>query len=233
MRMKPVYLFADSQPLFWQPSGVAFLERVKNDTATESPKAAYIGASNGDRPEFYGIFEAAMDGIGVQDRCMIRSEPSEEERASLEEADLILLAGGDTVEGWRVLEGNGVRDTVTRRYHEGAVLIGVSAGAVQLGLGAWTGGEKAALEPMFCFVPCFIDVHDEAHGWGRLRQAGPKIAPARALGIPSGGGLVYRAEDNSIEPLRHPLHEVTVSEGRLEERLLTPPEEAIDTPRKT
>jgi hypothetical protein len=40
--------------------------------ARDTPlNAAYIGASNGDRPEFYGIFEAAVDAIGITDRRMI------------------------------------------------------------------------------------------------------------------------------------------------------------------
>lgn len=231
--MKPIYLFADSQLLFWKPSETRFLERLRDDV--EGPrKAAYIGASNGDQPEFFSIFQAAMEGIGIRDSRMVLSEPSDEQRASLEEADLILLAGGDPVRGWRVMERNGVWETVARRYYEGAVLCGVSAGAIQLGWTAYTRDGRGDDSPPRAvatsrFVPCVIDVHDEANGWRGLQRAVRKLEPGvKAIGIPSGGGLVFHSEDNSIEPLRRPLHEFTASGEPLEEHLLFPAGENID-----
>jgi cyanophycinase len=229
--MKPIYLFADSQLLFWKPSGKAFLGRLRDDVEVGSPKAAYIGASNGDEPEFFSIFEAAMDAIGIRETCMVHSEPSEEEMAFLDEADLILLAGGDPLRGFRVMERNGVRDTVARRYYEGALLCGVSAGAVQLGFGTPNDGERGStrLVGTLRLVPCIIGVHEERSGWKALeRAARAATAGVKAIGIPFGGGLVFHSEDNSMEPIRRPLHELTFSDEGLEERILFPVEEAID-----
>jgi cyanophycinase-like exopeptidase len=222
--MKPIYLFADSQLLFWRHEGEPFIERLLGEVDSASPKAAYIGASNKDNPEYYGIFQAALEGIGIANHRMIVSEPSEEQRAFLEEADVVLLAGGDPVHGWRVLERNGVRDIIARRYYEGALLCGVSAGAAQLGWAAYRrDGGAVELAATFRFVPCVIDVHDEDGNWISLKEAVEKAWPrVKGIGIPAGGGLVFHSDDNSIEPIRRPVHECTLSEGTFEERLLLP-----------
>jgi cyanophycinase len=53
--------------------------------------AAYIGASNGDRREFYEIFEAAANAVGITQRRMISSSFGPDDRAFLDCAQLILL----------------------------------------------------------------------------------------------------------------------------------------------
>ncbi|EUA33784.1 hypothetical protein I552_4563 [Mycobacterium xenopi 3993] len=74
MSFQPLYLLADSQLLFWKRQGRLLLETAIEGLAGDSaPRAAYIGASNGDRPEFYGIFEAAVDAIAIANRRMIDS----------------------------------------------------------------------------------------------------------------------------------------------------------------
>lgn len=223
--MKPIYLFADSQLLFWRQEGALFIERLRSEIDSDSPKAAYIGASNEDDPEYYGIFQAAIEGIGIDNHRMIVSEPSEEQQAFLQEADVVLLAGGDALHGWRVLERNGVRDMVARRYYEGALLCGVSAGAIQLGWAAYrrASGATLKLAAAFRFVPCVIDVHDEEGNWATLKEVLEKAEPrVRGIGIPAGGGLVFHSDDDSIEPIRRPVHECTLSDGTFEDRLLLP-----------
>ena len=70
---QPIYLFADSQLLFWRSKDALFLRSLREVLDEDSPKAAYIGASNGDDPEFYSIFTAAMEGIGIHECRMILS----------------------------------------------------------------------------------------------------------------------------------------------------------------
>ena len=61
-QLQPLYLLADSQLLFWKRQDRLLLEAALDALARDTPlSAAYIGASNGDRPEFYGIFKAAVD----------------------------------------------------------------------------------------------------------------------------------------------------------------------------
>ena len=70
--IKPIFLLADSQLLFWrEEGGEPFLARARKLMEQDAPervfKAAYLGASNGDAPEFYDLFVAAMGEIGIRD----------------------------------------------------------------------------------------------------------------------------------------------------------------------
>jgi len=222
--LQPVYLFADSRLLFWREEGGLFLDSIRRLTARDSPRAAYVGASNGDAPEFYSIFEAAMGAVGVHDRRMILSSFRTGDQSFLREADIILLAGGDVERGWRVFVETGMRESVVRRYSEGAVLMGVSAGAAQLGLCWATGGgaSPAGLLETFKLVPFVIDAHDEGRRWGRLRGALRLLrGSAKGIGIPAGGGIIYYPEGR-LEAVRRPVHELSFEGGTIKESLLAP-----------
>mgnify|MGYP003288377236 CR=1 FL=1 len=223
--LKPIYLFADSQLLFWQSSDGPFLNTARVQIDAQFPKAAYIGASNGDLAEFYDIFEAAMESIDIHDCRMIRSDLSSEDLLFLEEADIILLAGGDSVKGWKVFERNGVKDLLVRRYYEGALLIGVSAGAVQLGLMSWPGGTNrpANFIENFKLVPFIISAHDERGDWQALKSAVQSMdGRFRGLGLPTGGGAIYHP-DHSLEPIRQPLFEFSMHGASVVSSLLRSP----------
>lgn len=224
--IKPIFLLADSQLLFWRDEeGEPFLARARKlldeDEPGKSLRAAYLGASNGDAPEFYDLFVAAMGEIGIADCRMIPSDPEPEDRAFLDQADLILLAGGDVERGWDVFESTGLREAIAQRYYGGSLLVGVSAGAVQLGLKGWTADEK--IFDTFRLVPFVIDAHDEP-GWSRLSQIVPRAGEnARGFGIPTGGGALYHP-DHSVEPVRQPLVEMTLTEEGVRQALLLPGE---------
>ncbi len=227
--IQPIYLLADSQLLFYSDKDEPFMKTVSGHIEKEDPKAAYIGASNKDNPEFFSIFEAAMNSVGIRDCRMIYSAYMDEDEAYLKEADLILLAGGDVALGWEVLEGTGMRQEIIQRYYDGAVLIGVSAGAVQLGLKGWKTeepGEDDAIDT-FKLIPFLVDVHDEKNHWSRLKSlVAAEDAYIKGIGIPSGGGLIYHP-DHTIEPVRHALVEVSREEKKKEviQTLLLPPDE--------
>lgn len=225
--LKPVVCLADSQLLFWRQPGSdePWLGRLRPLLSPDSPRAAYVGASNGDDPAYYALFAAAMESLGVADHRMILSSFPREDREFLAAADLVVLAGGDPVRGWRVLEQGEMRDAISARYFAGAVLLGVSAGAVQLGwLVAPEDVEPSASEAIFTFrlVPAVVGVHEEADDWRRLRRLMKVSGVAvRGLGIPSGGGLVYHP-DGTVEPVRRPVHELVVADDRVRHSLLLP-----------
>ena len=220
--LKSIYLLADSQLLFWGDRDGLFLNTARVQIDTQFPKAAYIGASNGDLAEFYDIFKAAMESIDIHDCRMIPSELSTEDLLFLEEADIILLAGGDPVEGWKVFERNGVKDLLVRRYYEGTLLIGVSAGAVQLGLMSWRDGDNPPgnfIEHLK-LVPFIISAHDERGDWEALKSSVQLMGGRlRGLGLPTGGGAIYHP-DHSLEPIRHPLHEFSSRDAGVVSSLL-------------
>ncbi len=253
--LQPILLLADSQLLFWRDDNGLFFDRVKalldgaSPEATVSnavsdstgsnqaaPKAAYVGASNGDKPEFYELFLAAMQGIAIDDCRMIPSEPSADDLEFFDQADLILLAGGDTELGWQTFEKNGLKQKIAERYYTGALLIGISAGAVQIGLsgiretpartnGSEEGSESSStLFDTFKLVPLLIDVHQEPD-WERLSHALPELGElVQGLGIPSGGGaFVY--PDMTVEPIRRPITEFSLKNDEVRQSLIFPPAE--------
>jgi cyanophycinase-like exopeptidase len=222
--LQPLYLLADSQLLFWKRQHRLLLEAALDGLARDTPlSAAYIGASNGDRREFYGIFEAAVDAIGISDRRMIGSSFGQEDRAFLERAQLIVLAGGDVRLGWTTFEKTGMTDVILGRYAQGAVLMGISAGAVQLGCyGIVEKPECPATEllDVFKLVPMVIDTHDERAEWARLSRTIHLLqGAATGLGIPSGGGVIMHA-DTTIEAVRRPAHEFRFEGARVTHSLL-------------
>lgn len=231
--VRPIFLLADSQLLFWREGDRLFLETIRALLDSPAPRAAYLGASNGDNPEFYTIFQGAMEGIGITDTRMIPTDPSDEDRAYLEQADLILLAGGDVELGWQAFEWSGVREIVVRRYYAKAVLMGVSAGAVQLGLVGWPAEGPAGTEDLidtFKFVPYIIDAHAERDEWEHLRRAVRLMGESvQGIGIPTGGGVIYHP-DHSLEAVRHPCHELALRDGQTVRSLIFPAPRDAETP---
>ena len=219
---RPLYLFADSQLLFWKSGGKRLLEGVAADGAVP---AAYIGASNGDIPAFYSIFEGAMDAVGITERRMIRAAYDADDREFLERAQLIVLAGGNVQRGWNTFETTGMKQEILARYAQGAVLVGVSAGAVQLGRRAISGTEDSSaheLLDVFNLVPAVIDVHDEHREWARLSRTVHMLeGEITGLGIPSGGGLMVHP-DGTFEALRRPVDEFSWDGSQIKHSILLP-----------
>jgi peptidase E len=222
---KPIYLFADSQLLFWRPRGKPFLLTLRNLIESKSFKAAYVGASNGDNPVYYSIFESAVKGIGVTDYRMIPASPSEADVSFVEQADLILLSGGDVEKGWTAFERSGLKQIIISKYHKGVILIGISAGAVQLGMFGCAESDKRCevLFPTFGLVPFVISAHDEKDNWSGLKKMLNRVEwKMNGIGIPAGGGMVYHP-DNSIEPIRYSLYNFSIGDGRISQNMISFP----------
>jgi hypothetical protein len=223
MVIKPLYLLADSQLFFWKSENDSLAERLRADLDTTNPKAAYVGASNSDQPEFYSLFQAAMESMGISNCRAVPSQPSREDISFLENADLIVLSGGDVERGWRTFEQNGLKELLPRKRFDGAILMGVSAGAVQLGLGHLSNAAQPKPLEMFRFAPFYVGAHDEENDWWDLRAL-VKLSQSdvRGIGIPAGGGAVYQS-DGTLEPIRKHLTELAKESARITENVLTPP----------
>jgi cyanophycinase-like exopeptidase len=217
---RPIYLLADSQLLFWKDGDARFLESVLEPA--RAPRAAYIGASNGDVPEFYDIFRAAMHAVGIRDCRMIRSAFPSEDETFLNDADVILLAGGDAAAGWRIISRTGMKDAVIARYHAGATLLGVSAGAVQLGMHAISqqADGLGTLLDTFQICPFIVGAHDERNEWRDLHHTVHLLeGRVQGIGIATGAGVVYHP-DQSIEAIRHAFHHVHFMGGVVRRELV-------------
>jgi len=221
---RPLYLLADSQLLFWKPAAGFYLSTILQASGSERPNVAYLGASNGDSPDAYAIFRAAMEQIEVGDIRGISSSPTEADFKFLEAADVVLLAGGDPEAGWNVFTRTGLRERIENRYRQGAVLIGVSAGAVQFGTHATVAGDSGGsrLIETFGFVNLIVDAHDEKQDWRTLAGTIHLLEGAAVgIGIPRGGGLIVHP-DGVLEPIRHGVEEFTYAEGKLRRSVLLP-----------
>jgi cyanophycinase-like exopeptidase len=215
-----LYLLADSQPLFWR--GGAFLTGLCQGAGNSQPNVAYIGASNGDSPEAHGIFAAAFEQVATGRTHWVRAQCSTEDRQFLEGADVIVLAGGDVEVGWNVFTETGMHELIEQRFADGAVLIGVSAGAVQFGKYAAVPGANGGskLLETFGLIDFLVDVHDEKRDWQGLAATIQLLeGSARGLGIPHGAAVIAHA-DGTLEPLGRAVEEFVLTRGRLRRSLL-------------
>jgi peptidase E len=207
---KPMFLLADSQPLFRRAGDVSLLDRVRDvlDVEPARAKAAYLGASNGDVSAYYALFQAAMRDIDVVDCKHVRAEPDEAALAFVAEADIVLLAGGDPAVGWRAFQKAGLVDVLRNVPGRGAILAGVSAGAVQIGM-LTEGPTPDSPVSLLSLLPYVISPHQEPE-WASLanliRRGGGQLV---GIGIPTGGAVIAHP-DRSIESFRKAFTEVVV-----------------------
>ncbi|MBS0421176.1 MAG: Type 1 glutamine amidotransferase-like domain-containing protein [Proteobacteria bacterium] len=217
---RSLYLFADSQPLFWE--GGAFLADLCRGGASSHPNVAYIGASNGDSADAHAIFTAAFAQVPTASTHWVRADFNNEDRAFLHEADVIVLAGGDVEAGWDVFIRTGLRESLHNCYRDGAILLGVSAGAVQFGRYATVADSNGAqkLVETLGLLNVIVDVHDEKRDWHGLSSTIQLLEGAlRGIGIPHGAALVVHP-DGTYEPLGRPVEEFVLSGGRLRRSVL-------------
>jgi len=222
--LNPIYAFADSRLLFWkQEDGSLFLNNIKPSSDKDGLTAAYIGASNHDDLTFYhDIFEPAMEQIGVDQCRMILTRPLPDDGMFLQEADIILLAGGSVETGWRAFENNGFKELIPRRFYDGAVLVGISAGAVQLGLGGLTDDGTKPLTT-FSLLPFYVEVHEESGTWTSLSDTlSHAQTQTRGISIPGGGGIIYNPLTGDVEPICKPIIEILMENGISREAIILP-----------
>ena len=225
--LRPIYLFADSQLLFWKPNGRdTLLRQIVEKLDKADVRAAYVGASNEDRPEFFELFQAAASEAGVSRCDFVHSRFAVVDELAVNNADLVVLAGGDAVRGWDVMVRRGMKEAIVNRYLGGGVLLGVSAGAMQLGQAVWPeeDARPESLVRTLGLVPFVVAVHDRTEEWAELRRAVSALGENTCgLGIPAGGGVIYHP-DHSLEILRFPAVEICQREQGQTESLLLPEE---------
>jgi peptidase E len=237
IKIKPIFLLADSQLLFYKSGDDLFLDRIKKlilkdkDAKADGIKAAYIGASNNDDPQFYEIFELAMQQVDISNCKMIKSILDKEDTNFLKSADIILLAGGDTYKGWEIIKRNGWDKIIIERYSKGVILMGISAGAIQMGMkGYQVIGNDTEIEfDTLKLVPFIIDVHTD-DDWLNLskRIKQEEDGQINGYGIPYGGGLIYYP-DMSLEAIRFQCIEIFNAENKINRSIILPETKEVET----
>lgn len=224
----PIFLLADSNP-FFNKSLKAFPDLVRsilaekrtksNKTHQSSKSAVYIGVCNGNSPDFFTIFVCAMEqfGFSTDDSRMISTQFSSEERGLLMSAEVLVIGGGDPKIGWTKMQENGM-DMAIRRFRErGGVIIGVSAGAMILGVSSWAEPVTPASSSLrssassteqeefqtLGLVPLLLSAHDEKNDWQCLQTALRHLAKDQwgnllGIGLPAGSVAAYESQENSL-----------------------------------
>lgn len=222
--MEPIILLADSQLLFVKNENQEYyLKSIIGDRLDQSAKCAYIGASNGDEPEFYELFIEAMNIMGFSDCKMISSSFDFDEQEFLDKADLILLAGGDVERGMKVFKEKGINQVLQKKFNEGTIFIGVSAGAIQLGWQSFqkTEDRKNEITEAFKFIPFMVLVHFDEKDFEGVEAILKNSDIKRAYEIPFGAGIIYYP-DHTVEAIRKPINEFILKEDTFTHTLIFP-----------
>ena len=176
MSKKPVYLLAggrgnnDPSPIF---------RAVMRDIGKDKPVIAYVGAANGDNPDFMGRMGGMITQVGRSNLVHAPFTGRINKAKSIEilkTADAIFVSGGDVEAGMKVLEDKGVTGVFAELYSEGKLFFGISAGSIMLAKEwvRWTNPDDDSTAELFkCLgvAPVICDTHGEGDEWEELRAA--------------------------------------------------------------
>lgn len=167
------------------------------------PNVAWIGAANDDSRTWFERAARVLRekyGATVELARTVGEVDAGETRRIVAAAQMIYLAGGDVEKLAERAHALGLDELIRRRHAEGALVVGVSAGAI--GLTRWwvrfpDDDEEGAPSRFACIgaLPFAVDCHDEESDWEELRalldvwRRDEPDARVEAWGIPSGGAL--------------------------------------------
>jgi len=212
----PIYLLAGG-PGAKRQSPDPILQMALRELGKTKPSVAYIGAAHGDSLMFYLFIKRLIvaAGAGKVELVPLAKKKSNIAEAQLiiQSSDCIFVSGGDVSEGMRVLTEKSVIPLIKKRYDEGALIIGVSAGSIMLAK-QWINwpdeNDEASAElfPCMNIAPVLCDTHGEADKWNELHSLlrlteGDQIG----YGIPSGGALRI-STDGTVEAVGLPLYRI-------------------------
>ena len=193
--MGPAILIAHGVP------GDALHDRVF-ELAGARPLVAWVGAANDDSlPWFERAATVLKQRYGADMRRVMTSIEDDSQRL-VDEAPVIYLPGGDVSLLSQRLRALGLDERIRHRHAAGALVVGVSAGAIGL-TRFWVEFPEDGRAPYR--IPCVgalglaVDCHDEESDWEELRallEAWQREEPGAvvdAYGIPLGGALEIAA----------------------------------------
>lgn len=176
------------------------------ELAGARPLVAWIGAANGDQHAWYErVAKVLRERYGAEVELARTVATGDfdvaETRAILDAAQLIYIGGGDVALLAERVRALGLDEQIRARHQAGAMVVGVSAGAIGL-TRYWVQFPDDNLELVeptrfACIgaLPLAIDCHDEESDWEELRallDAWRREEPGAtvdAYGIPMGGAL--------------------------------------------
>lgn len=194
------------------------------ELAGPRPSVAWIGAaSNDSRPWFERVAKVLRQRYGAD----VQMAKDDEAARIIADARMLYFGGGDVKLLADRVEQLELAEIVRRRRREGAVLVGVSAGAIGL-TRYWIefpDDNPALARPtrFACIgaVDCAVDCHDEDSDWEELRALlaawalDEPDAVVDAYGIPLGGAI--EVTDVGMTPLGPAPKWLRLDRGRIVE----------------
>lgn len=181
----------------------------------ESP-IAFVPAANPD-PTYGAAFLSYYADLGAPRGYVvpIRDQKSARDPINyrrLVQAGLIFIGGGDASRLIETLEGTPVIDAIAGAFDSGAVIVGVSAGAMILG--KWgLSSDTGKILPGWGWVSDSIVVpHYSADRAAQARGALQRYPEALALGLPDNVALAL-GPDGELETWTDTLQQITVTIG--------------------
>jgi len=223
--MLPIYLLAGG-PGAKRQSPDPILQMAFRELGKTKPSVAYIGAAHGDSLTFYLFIKRLIvaAGAGKVELVPLAKKKSnlEEAQSIIQSADCIFVSGGDVSEGMRVLTEKAVIPLIKKRYNEGALIIGVSAGSIMLAK-QWINwpdeNDEASAELIPCMniAPVLCDTHGEEDEWNELHSL-VRLTEGNQIGygIPSGGAMRI-SKDGGVEAISMPLYRIERLEGKIKQ----------------
>lgn len=96
----------------------------------DRPRVGFLATASGDAAEYIEKFHASLSGRAETSDLRLFSAPSQEPASWFAEQDIIYVGGGSTANLLAVWRVHGLDQLVRETHDRGAVLCGVSAGAI-------------------------------------------------------------------------------------------------------
>jgi peptidase E len=196
-------LFADSFGLFSKSNADSFiLNDIIKRILIDNLQASYLGVSNDDKTEYFEIFEAAMNNINIKNIKHIKFPYSSNDLEYLSNSNIILLSGGDAQVGMKKLEQSSIPAILLNKYSTGqTILIGISAGAMQLGTFILSENNQEHVVNGMGLIPCIVSAHDEPE-WSSLKHIVQTMGASNiGLGISFGSGSILFRNCDTLKVL--------------------------------
>lgn len=192
----------------------------------ERPRVGFLATASGDAAEYIDKFHASLSDRAVTSDLRLFSQPSHDPAAWFAEQDVIYVGGGSTANLLAVWRVHGLERLVREAHDRGAVLCGVSAGAICWFEGGTTDsfGPLRELRDGVGLLSGSFTPHYDGEADRR-----PALRAALANGLPAGLAADDYAAAHYLDGAFHAavasrrgaqVYEVAFEEGEVRERAL-------------
>lgn len=186
--MRPrLVMLADSSPLFLERGRLwRFLSERRE---VVSPRVAYVGAANGDDPQWFELFKSSLVVLPRAQVFHVVAPYRDKGCRLLSRCDWVFLAGGDPWKAMALLKAGDAWQILKEHWRQEKLLMGLSAGAMMLGESMFTESGSGLIKALDC-VPYVVEPHGEKGDWKMLKLHLRNGDPL-GLALPLGAAVAF------------------------------------------